>query len=123
MMDDAVASSSPFLRVLSAHILILILACSHRRLTFHRASTIPLPPCSADNTPGGLQLQMKDGTWRDVAIPEDCFTINLGDLMQRWTNDRWKSTVHRVVPPPVDVSACVLCLLPVLRVCVRWRPL
>lgn len=51
---------------------------------------------------------MKDGTWRDVAIPEDCFTINLGDLMQRWTNDRWKSTVHRVVPPPVDVSASVL---------------
>lgn len=47
---------------------------------------------------------MKDGSWRDVAIPEDCFTINLGDLMQRWTNDRWKSTMHRVVPPPVDVS-------------------
>lgn len=48
---------------------------------------------------------MKDGSWRDVNIPADCFTINLGDLMQRWTNDRWKSTMHRVVPPPVDVSA------------------
>jgi isopenicillin N synthase-like dioxygenase len=55
----------------------------------------------ADDAPGGLQVQMKDGSWRDVSIPPDCFTINLGDLMQRWTNDLWKSTRHRVVPPPV----------------------
>lgn len=61
----------------------------------------------ADNTPGGLQLQMKDGSWRDVFIPPECFTINLGDLMQRWTNDLWKSTVHRVVPPPVTMVRVV----------------
>ena len=49
----------------------------------------------------GLQLQLsKDSdssTWIDVPHLEDSFIINLGDLMQRWTNDRWKSTLHRVV--------------------------
>ena len=27
------------------------------------------------------------------------FIINIGDLMARWTNDRWVSTLHRVVKP------------------------
>lgn len=57
----------------------------------------------ADNSPGGLQVQKKDGSWADVVFPPGVFTINLGDLMQRWTNDLYKSTMHRVVPPPVVV--------------------
>jgi isopenicillin N synthase-like dioxygenase len=41
----------------------------------------------------------------DVAIPPQSFVINIGDLMMRWTNDRWVSTLHRVVNPPTPVAA------------------
>ncbi len=47
----------------------------------------------------GLQVQGRDGSWFDVDAPDGAFVINLGDLMQRWTNDRWRSTIHRVVVP------------------------
>lgn len=46
----------------------------------------------------GLQISV-DGTWRDVPSTPGSFVVNLGDLMARWTNDRWVSTLHRVVIP------------------------
>ncbi|MFT5351579.1 MAG: isopenicillin N synthase-like dioxygenase, partial [Gammaproteobacteria bacterium] len=48
---------------------------------------------------GGLQVQTKDGNWLDVPYIEDSFVINIGDLLAVWTNDRWVSTMHRVINP------------------------
>ncbi|WP_394836713.1 hypothetical protein LVJ94_07375 [Pendulispora rubella] len=50
------------------------------------------------NTRGGLEVQI-DGQWRVPMPPEGSFVVNCGDLLARWTNDRWRSTVHRVGGP------------------------
>jgi isopenicillin N synthase-like dioxygenase len=47
---------------------------------------------------GGLELLSSDGTWRFAPPVEDAIVINTGDLMERWTNGRFRSTVHRVRP-------------------------
>jgi isopenicillin N synthase-like dioxygenase len=48
---------------------------------------------------GGLQVMGKDGEWADAPWVEGAFTINIGDLMARWTGDRWVSNRHRVLAP------------------------
>ncbi|MGD9792664.1 MAG: isopenicillin N synthase family dioxygenase [Acidimicrobiia bacterium] len=57
----------------------------------------------ADRVPG-LQLLGKDHRYHDVIPEPDAFLINIGDLLAQWTNDRWRSTLHRVVPPPAGVD-------------------
>jgi isopenicillin N synthase-like dioxygenase len=51
-----------------------------------------------DGTPGGLQV-FREGSWQDAPVVPGTFVVNIGDLMQRWTNDRWVSTLHRVQNP------------------------
>lgn len=53
---------------------------------------------SADSR--GLQAQSRAGEWVDVVAPADHFIINIGDLMMNWTNDKWISTLHKVIPHP-----------------------
>jgi isopenicillin N synthase-like dioxygenase len=55
-----------------------------------------------DDAPGGLQVCDKSGVWHGVPHHPGAFIINVGDLLSRWTNDRWRSTLHRVVNPPRD---------------------
>jgi isopenicillin N synthase-like dioxygenase len=57
----------------------------------------------ADGVPG-LQMMGPDGEWHDVAADPGTLVVNLGDLLAQWTNDRWKSTLHRVVPPPATTT-------------------
>jgi len=60
-----------------------------------------------DDAPGGLQVMADDGRsgeWRSVPRVPGTFVVNLGDLMARWTNQRWVSTLHRVVLPPRDAK-------------------
>ena len=40
----------------------------------------------------------------DVPKVSCSFVVNIGDLMMQWTNDRWVSTLHRVVNPPADAG-------------------
>ena len=53
----------------------------------------------------GLEILSPGGAWTEVRPIPGAFVINLGDLMARWTNDRWISTLHRVVNPPPGSGA------------------
>ena len=57
-----------------------------------------------ENRPGGLQVMTKSGEWFDVPVIPGALVVNIGDLMSEWTNDRWVSTLHRVVNPPRDAA-------------------
>jgi isopenicillin N synthase-like dioxygenase len=43
----------------------------------------------------GLEIRHPSGEWQSVPIEDRAFIVNIGDLMARWSNDRWVSTVHR----------------------------
>lgn len=52
----------------------------------------------ADDTRGALQVLAKDGmTWVNADPVQGAYVVNVGDMMERWTNGLWRSTVHRVV--------------------------
>lgn len=55
----------------------------------------------ADQVPG-LEILAADGGWQPVQPADGALLVNLGDALARWTNDRWRSTLHRVAAPRVD---------------------
>ncbi len=51
---------------------------------------------------GGLQVQRKDGKWIDAIPQEDELVINVGDMLERHTNNKLRSTIHKVINPPKE---------------------
>ncbi|GME51075.1 hypothetical protein GTA08_BOTSDO04024 [Neofusicoccum parvum] len=53
---------------------------------------------------GGLEVEdpRRPGTFRPAPPVDGTLLVNVGDLLERWSNGRWKSTVHRVGAPPVE---------------------
>ncbi|MBT8295937.1 MAG: isopenicillin N synthase family oxygenase [Gramella sp.] len=51
---------------------------------------------------GGLQVLRKDGEWIDAIPQEDELVINVGDMLERHTNNKLRSTIHRVINPPKE---------------------
>ena len=86
------------------------------RLNYYPAQAVPPAPgqlrasthtdyggftiLSGEDVPGGLQVLTRVGQWVDVPTSPTTFVVNIGDLLMRWTNDRWLSNLHRVVNPP-----------------------
>lgn len=46
---------------------------------------------------GGLQVRSTDGKWMDISPCEDTLVVNVGDMLQAWSNDKFRSSEHRVV--------------------------
>ncbi len=57
-----------------------------------------------DDAPGGLEVRGVDGGWHLVPALPGAYVVNVGDALERWTNDQWRSTVHRVVVPGDDAG-------------------
>ena len=51
----------------------------------------------------GLEVQDLGGVWHPVPYEEDGVVVNIGDLLQRWTNDYFVSTKHRVVNTHIHI--------------------
>jgi isopenicillin N synthase-like dioxygenase len=68
--------------------------------TDYGSLTILLPEAKS----GGLEIFTPEQAWRAVPPVPGAFIINIGDLMALWTNDRWVSTLHRVVNPAPDAA-------------------
>ena len=50
---------------------------------------------------GGLQV-LDDGEWVDAPAVDGSLIVNTGDMLKQWTNDRWQSNTHRVLPPTAE---------------------
>ncbi len=46
-----------------------------------------------------LEVQLADGSWVHAPVIDDAITVNGGDMLAHWTGGRWRSAIHRVLPP------------------------
>jgi len=46
---------------------------------------------------GGLQVRSNEGKWIDICPNEGTLVVNIGDMLQAWSNDKLRSSEHRVV--------------------------
>ncbi|GAB4252004.1 MAG: 2-oxoglutarate and iron-dependent oxygenase domain-containing protein [Ekhidna sp.] len=51
----------------------------------------------------GLQVLRRDGKWIPITALPDQIIVNVGDMLERHTNNKLKSTIHRVVNPPREL--------------------
>lgn len=51
----------------------------------------------------GLQVLRRDGKWIPITALPDQIVVNVGDMLERHTNGKLKSTIHRVVNPPREL--------------------
>src|SRR5690606_12147922 len=51
----------------------------------------------------GLEVLTKDGSWFPIKAQGEDIVVNVGDMLQRLTNNKLKSTTHRVVNPPKEL--------------------
>ena len=51
---------------------------------------------------GGLQVLRNDGVWLDAIPEEGELVVNVGDMLERHTNNKLRSTIHRVINPPKE---------------------
>ena len=51
----------------------------------------------------GLQVLRRDGKWIPITALPDQIVVNVGDMLERLTNKKLKSTIHRVVNPPREL--------------------
>lgn len=62
---------------------------------------------------GGLEVLDRDNDrWLPVPIVAGSFVVNVGDLMEVWTNNRWRSTKHRVPAPPAEARSTARVSMP-----------
>lgn len=52
----------------------------------------------------GLELLTRQGEWKSIDVPEGALVINIGDMLDRLTNGKLRSTTHRVVNPRGDAA-------------------
>lgn len=51
---------------------------------------------------GGLEVKLRSGEWVSVPYIPNTMVVNVGNLLQRWTNDQYCSNPHRVIPPTTE---------------------